>query len=78
MKPAGSLDDLLGRADVVVDCTPKRVAAKNIETYRQRGLKFIVQGGEKHEVTGHSFVAEANYDTALGRESLRRSMPYVR
>jgi glyceraldehyde-3-phosphate dehydrogenase (NAD(P)) len=71
LKPAGSLDDLLGRADVVVDCTPKRVAAKNIESYRQRGLKFIVQGGEKHEVTGHSFVAEANCDTALGRESTR-------
>src|SRR6186997_1190466 len=27
----------------------------------ERGLKFIVQGGEKHAVTGHSFVAEASY-----------------
>jgi hypothetical protein len=34
-------------------------------------VKFIVEGGEKHEVTGHSFVAEANYETALGRESTR-------
>jgi glyceraldehyde-3-phosphate dehydrogenase (NAD(P)) len=25
---AGSLDDLLSQADVVVDCTPKRIAAK--------------------------------------------------
>jgi glyceraldehyde-3-phosphate dehydrogenase (NAD(P)) len=71
LKPAGSLDDLLHRADVVAGCTPKRVAAKNIETYRQCGLRFIVQGGEKHDVMGHSFVAEANYDTALGRESVR-------
>jgi glyceraldehyde-3-phosphate dehydrogenase (NAD(P)) len=67
----GTLTELLGRADVVVDCTPKRVAAKNIEVYRHRGLKFILQGGEKHEATGHSFVAESNYSSALDREGTR-------
>jgi glyceraldehyde-3-phosphate dehydrogenase (NAD(P)) len=55
----------------VVDCTPKKIAAKNVEIYRRRGIKFIVEGGEKHSVTGHSFVAEANYASALGRESTR-------
>ena len=68
---AGTLEDLLGAADVVVDCTPKRIAAKNVEIYRSRALKFIVQGGEKHSVTGHSFVAECNYAAALGRDSTR-------
>lgn len=68
---AGTLDDLLGTSDLVVDCTPKRIAAANVENYRQRGIKFIVQGGEKHEVTGHSFVAEASYSTALNRDSTR-------
>jgi glyceraldehyde-3-phosphate dehydrogenase (NAD(P)) len=67
----GTLDELLGQADVVVDCTPKRIAAKNVDIYRRRGLKFIVQGGEKHEATGHSFVAEANYATALDRDATR-------
>ncbi len=71
LEVAGVLDDLLGQADVVVDCTPKRVAAGNLDVYRRRGLKFIVQGGEKHEVTGHSFVAESNYATALDREATR-------
>jgi glyceraldehyde-3-phosphate dehydrogenase (NAD(P)) len=71
LDPAGTLDDLLDAADVVVDCTPKKVAAGNVERYRQRGIKFIVQGGEKHAVTGHSFTAENNYDTALGRNSTR-------
>lgn len=71
LKVAGTLDDLLGSAEVVVDCTPKRVAAKNVDIYRQRGLKFIVQGAEKHELTGHSFVAEANYETAIDRASTR-------
>lgn len=62
---------LLGRLEVVVDCTPKRIAAKNVETYRRRGVKFILQGGEKHEATGHSFAAEANYASALGRDATR-------
>jgi len=68
---AGTLDDLLGQVDVVVDCTPKHVAARNVETYRRRGIKFILQGGEKHAATGHSFVAECNYATALGRDATR-------
>ena len=71
LETAGALADLLGQADIVVDCTPKRVAARNIELYRRLGLKFILQGGEKHEATGHSFVAEANYASAVGRASTR-------
>jgi glyceraldehyde-3-phosphate dehydrogenase (NAD(P)) len=34
-------------------------------------VKFIVQGGETHAVTGHSFVAESNYASALGRQATR-------
>jgi glyceraldehyde-3-phosphate dehydrogenase (NAD(P)) len=68
---AGTLDDLLGDVDVIIDCTPKNVAAKNVDTYRQQGVKFILQGGEKHAVTGHSFVAEANYESAIGRDCTR-------
>jgi glyceraldehyde-3-phosphate dehydrogenase (NAD(P)) len=67
----GTLSDLIKKADIIVDCTPKKIAAKNIEKYKEANLKFIVQGGEKHETTGHSFSAESNYETALGRESTR-------
>ena len=67
----GTLQTLLGQADVVVDCTPKHVASENVITYRTKGLKFILQGGEKHAVTGHSFVAESSYAGALGRASTR-------
>lgn len=68
---AGSLDDLLREVDVVVDCTPKKFGAKNAEAYRRAGVKFIVEGGEAHSVTGHSFVAEANYASAVGRQATR-------
>lgn len=68
---AGGLADLVEAADVMVDCTPKHVGATNAELYRRAGKPFIVQGGEKHEVTGHSFVAEASYAGALGRPATR-------
>ena len=68
---AGMLNDLLGRVDVVVDCTPKGVGARNAALYRKRGVRFVVQGGESHDVTGHSFVADANYASAVGRDSTR-------
>src|SRR3546814_17284470 len=67
----GALDALLGAADLVVDCTPKRVAAKNVELYRKRGIKFILQGGEQHAATGHSFVDDSNYASALYRARTR-------
>lgn len=67
----GTLDDLLGKTDVAVDCTPKGVGAKNLASYREAGVKAILQGGEKHDVTGHSFVAQANYGSALARDATR-------
>lgn len=65
------LDDLLASADIVVDCTPKKIAALIVKTYREKGIRFIVHGSEKHGVTGHSFVAETNYASAVGRDSTR-------
>jgi glyceraldehyde-3-phosphate dehydrogenase (NAD(P)) len=68
---AGVLDDLLENVDIVVDCTPKGIGAKNLARYGAAGVKAILQGGEKHDVTGHSFVAQANFESALGRDATR-------
>ena len=67
----GNLDNLLKRVDVIVDCAPKSVGASNVKKYLDAGVKFIIQGGEKHSVTGHSFVAESNYEQTLGLQSTR-------
>lgn len=67
----GTLDDLLKNVDVVCDATPKKVASLNFEKYKNAGVKSIFQGGEKHSLTGHSFVAQANYDSAIGIDSTR-------
>jgi glyceraldehyde-3-phosphate dehydrogenase (NAD(P)) len=72
---SGTLDDLLSEADVVIDCTPKHVAAKNVETYGRFDRKFVLQGGEKHAVTGHSFVAEANYASVPSQKFLATPSP---
>ncbi|GMR19025.1 MAG: type II glyceraldehyde-3-phosphate dehydrogenase [Patescibacteria group bacterium] len=70
-KVAGGLEDILPKADVAVDCTPKGIGAKNKALYDQHKVKSVFQGGEKHELTGFSFVAQANYEGALGRDSVR-------
>lgn len=67
----GTLDDLLRNIEVIVDCTPKGIDAKNKARYEQAGVKAIFQGGAKHELTGHSFVASATYQSAVGRTSTR-------
>jgi glyceraldehyde-3-phosphate dehydrogenase (NAD(P)) len=68
---AGSFAELLDDVDVVADCTPKGIAAKNLDAYRAKGVRAIFQGGEKHALTGCSFVAQVNYAEALMREAAR-------
>ena len=68
---SGTLNALLASSDIVVDCTPKQIAAENIKLYKKLNKKFILQGGEKHEATGHSFSAENNYATAINRGATR-------
>ncbi|MEH6765139.1 MAG: type II glyceraldehyde-3-phosphate dehydrogenase [Aequorivita antarctica] len=67
----GNMQDLLKEVDLVVDCTPKKIAAQNVKVYKEIGIKFILQGGEKHETTGHSFSAENNYKSALNLNATR-------
>ena len=67
----GNLGELIDSCDVIVDCTPKRRGAANTEIYRAHGKPFIVQGGEKHDAAGHSFVAEVSYADAIGRPATR-------
>lgn len=67
----GTIDSLLGQIDVMIDCTPKHVAALNKAMYESANVKCIFQGGESHALTGHSFVAQANYASALDRDCTR-------
>ena len=72
IKPAGEIDDLVKKVDVIVDCTPKSVGMENKEKYyKPQGVKAIFQGGEKADIADCSFVAQVNYDDAVGKNFVR-------
>ncbi len=71
IKVKGSIDDLYNKADIIVDCTPGGVGAKNKEDYQKEGIKGIFQGGEKHGQIGKSFNSFANYKDSLGADYVR-------
>ncbi len=68
---AGTVDDMLKAADIVVDATPGGIGAKNKALYEKFGIKAIWQGGEDHEVAGFSFNSDCNYHEAIGRKFVR-------
>src|SRR3989338_3089833 len=69
---AGSLKELTQEVDVIIDGTPKKIGKENLDTvYRPNKVKAIFQGGEKHSTTGTSFVAQCNYDEAVGKDYIR-------
>jgi glyceraldehyde-3-phosphate dehydrogenase (NAD(P)) len=56
---------------VVVDGAPEDNGPVNKAAYHQAGVKAIFQGGEEHELTGTSFVAQCNFEEAIGKEMVR-------
>jgi glyceraldehyde-3-phosphate dehydrogenase (NAD(P)) len=68
---SGTLKELLGKVDIVVDATPGGMGEEYKKLYQEHGVKAIWQGGEDHELTGFSFNSEANYHNALGRDFAR-------
>lgn len=68
---AGTIEDMLSSADIVIDTTPKGVGAKYKPLYEQMGIKAIFQGGEKHNLVDVSFSALCNYEQALGKRYVR-------
>ena len=68
----GTIEDLIQKADIVVDCSPGKVGAENKATYYEKaGIKAIFQGGEKKNVAEVSFNALANYEQAVGKNYVR-------
>ena len=72
IKADGNMNNLIEDVDIMVDATPKKVGRENLEKYYKPGnIKAIFQGGEKHEITGTSFVAQCNYNEALNKNYAR-------
>jgi len=71
MSAAGTIEEMLEKSDLVVDCTPGGVGEKNKPMYEKAGVKAIWQGGESHPIAGFSFNAACNYEQAIGRDLVR-------
>ena len=67
----GTLNDLLQRVDVVVDGAPDDMGPTNKQIYQLAKVRAIFQGGEEHELTGTSFVAQCNFEEAAGKSMIR-------
>jgi len=67
----GTLEELLEKADVVVDATPGGVGKEYKPLYEKHNVKAIFQGGEKHEVAGFSFSTLCNYEDAKDKQFVR-------
>jgi glyceraldehyde-3-phosphate dehydrogenase (NAD(P)) len=68
---AGTVEEMIQEADVVVDCTPGSIGPENLEMYKKAGVKAIYQGGEDHDLTGLSFNSISNYDDSYGKDYTR-------
>lgn len=68
---SGTLNELLDKADIVIDATPGDIGEEYKKLYEKHNIKAIWQGGEEHELAGFSFNSEVNYDKALGRDFAR-------
>lgn len=68
---SGTIDELLDKADIVVDATPGNLGEEYKTLYTKHNVKAMWQGGEDHELAGFSFNSEANYEDAFGIDFAR-------
>jgi glyceraldehyde-3-phosphate dehydrogenase (NAD(P)) len=64
----GTLNDLLQRVDVVVDAAPEDTGPVNKPIYQQAKVKAVFQGGAGDNLADVSFVAQCNFEEALGKD----------
>jgi glyceraldehyde-3-phosphate dehydrogenase (NAD(P)) len=68
---SGTLDELLGEVDIVLDASPGGVGQKNKAIYEAKGVKAVFQGGEKNEIVDVFFHGYANYEKGVGKDYLK-------
>ena len=68
---SGTLPDLLGKSDIVVDATPGGVGERNASRYQEANIPYILQGAEPASAAAASFCVSANGPTCTGSDSLR-------
>ena len=70
-KVAGTLEDLLGKVDMICDATTPGIGAENRKKYEAAGVKAAFQAGEKTGVGDVQFNSMANYEKAYGESYIQ-------
>jgi glyceraldehyde-3-phosphate dehydrogenase (NAD(P)) len=68
---SGTLKDLVGQVDVMLDATNAGTGKKNKELYQVQRVKAIFQGGEKNDVAEVFFHGYANFEQGVGKDYLK-------
>ena len=68
---AGSFEELIQKADVILDSAPGGVGIRNKALYEKYHRKAIFQGGEKNSVADVFFHGYANYEKGVGADYLK-------
>lgn len=68
---SGPMEDLIDKANIVLDATSAGIGAKNKEIYKKKGKKAVFQGGEKNEIVDVFFHGYANYEKGIGKDFLK-------
>lgn len=68
---AGSFEELVQEADIMLDSSPGGVGVKNKEIYARYNKKAVFQGGEKNNVADVFFHGYANYEKGIGKQFLK-------
>ena len=68
---AGTVDELVAGADIVVDACPSGIGAENRPLYEEHDTPAIYQGGEDADLVDVSFNARGNYADAEGADHVR-------
>jgi glyceraldehyde-3-phosphate dehydrogenase (NAD(P)) len=67
---SGSVDEMIGASDIIVDASSDGNGMKNKATYIQKGKPALFQGGEEASI-GTSFNARSNFDSCRGADYIR-------
>ena len=68
---SGPMEDLIDKADIVLDATSAGIGAKNKGLYIKKKKKAVFQGGEKNEIVDVFFHGYANYEKGIGKDFLK-------
>jgi glyceraldehyde-3-phosphate dehydrogenase (NAD(P)) len=68
---AGTVDELVDDADIVVDACPSGIGAENRDLYEGYDTPAIYQGGEDADLVDTSFNARGNFEDAVDADHVR-------